>query len=224
MRFDYELYEPPDGEYGSLNDKLEWTGVMKELVERVKSYISLKLSWYIHRDLEEHNSFCAHSELGRSRKKVVVKPPQNIKDNTLFHIKLYNKMISQPDCLSLCLPVLLKSIPACRHRCRSHPGDGRERGRGGLQRSLLRHGGHDHPDATAKRSDLPLQVLERVGRHGLGVHRSGLLRYQVNQFFNWNWCSNYYKRNDWIMKEHQWSSFPFIAIHIWKNFFAFLFF
>jgi hypothetical protein len=44
MRFDYELYEPPDGEYGSLNDKLEWTGVMKELVERVKSYISIKLS------------------------------------------------------------------------------------------------------------------------------------------------------------------------------------
>ncbi len=42
MRFGYELYEPPDGEYGSLNDKLEWTGVMKELVERVKSYINPK--------------------------------------------------------------------------------------------------------------------------------------------------------------------------------------
>ena len=35
MRFEYELYEPPDGEYGTLNEKLEWTGVMRELVEGV---------------------------------------------------------------------------------------------------------------------------------------------------------------------------------------------
>jgi hypothetical protein len=35
MRFEYELYEPPDGEYGTINEKLEWTGIMRELVEGV---------------------------------------------------------------------------------------------------------------------------------------------------------------------------------------------
>ena len=35
LSFDFELYEPPDGQYGTLNERHEWTGIMKELVEGV---------------------------------------------------------------------------------------------------------------------------------------------------------------------------------------------
>ncbi|CAD6204011.1 GSCOCT00009832001.2-RA-CDS, partial [Cotesia congregata] len=31
-KFNYEIYESPDGEYGSLNDKGEWNGMIKELI------------------------------------------------------------------------------------------------------------------------------------------------------------------------------------------------
>ena len=39
INFDYELYEAPDGQYGRIDENLEWDGAVKELVDQVK-YIS----------------------------------------------------------------------------------------------------------------------------------------------------------------------------------------
>ena len=36
INFEYELYEAPDGQYGRIDENLEWNGAVKELVDQVK--------------------------------------------------------------------------------------------------------------------------------------------------------------------------------------------
>lgn len=35
MGFEYELYEVPDGKYGNMDSKMNWNGMIKELMEKV---------------------------------------------------------------------------------------------------------------------------------------------------------------------------------------------
>ena len=35
MGFDYDIYDSPDGQFGSLADDGSWSGVIKELIEKV---------------------------------------------------------------------------------------------------------------------------------------------------------------------------------------------
>ena len=35
MDFEYELYEPADKQYGTMNKSLEWNGMIKELITKV---------------------------------------------------------------------------------------------------------------------------------------------------------------------------------------------
>lgn len=35
MGFEYELYEVPDGKYGNMDSKMNWNGMIKELIEKV---------------------------------------------------------------------------------------------------------------------------------------------------------------------------------------------
>ena len=37
MGFDYNLYEVPDDKYGSMDENMEWDGMISELVEKVSS-------------------------------------------------------------------------------------------------------------------------------------------------------------------------------------------
>ena len=36
MGFDYELFEARDNAYGVLNDNMEWTGMIRELIDNVR--------------------------------------------------------------------------------------------------------------------------------------------------------------------------------------------
>ena len=36
MGFDFELYQAPDGQYGHMNEQMEWDGAIKELIDQVK--------------------------------------------------------------------------------------------------------------------------------------------------------------------------------------------
>ena len=36
MKFEYEIYASPDGQYGRMTPDKKWNGVIKELVDRVK--------------------------------------------------------------------------------------------------------------------------------------------------------------------------------------------
>ena len=35
MKFEYELMEAPDGQYGRMNEQAEWNGMVKELMDKV---------------------------------------------------------------------------------------------------------------------------------------------------------------------------------------------
>ena len=35
MKFEFELYEAPDGQYGNMNEQGEWNGAIKELIDQV---------------------------------------------------------------------------------------------------------------------------------------------------------------------------------------------
>ena len=35
MNFEYELYEVPDGKYGNMDPKMNWNGMIRELIEKV---------------------------------------------------------------------------------------------------------------------------------------------------------------------------------------------
>ncbi|KAG1654620.1 Ionotropic receptor 25a [Nymphon striatum] len=39
VNFEYEIYEVPDGAYGAVNEKGEWNGLIKELIDKVKKLI-----------------------------------------------------------------------------------------------------------------------------------------------------------------------------------------
>lgn len=36
MGFEYELYEVPDGKYGNMDSQMNWNGMIKELMEKVR--------------------------------------------------------------------------------------------------------------------------------------------------------------------------------------------
>jgi len=40
MGFEYELYEVPDGKYGNMDSKMNWNGMIKELMEKVCVYFT----------------------------------------------------------------------------------------------------------------------------------------------------------------------------------------
>lgn len=35
MNFEYELYEVPDGKYGNMDARMNWNGMIRELIEKV---------------------------------------------------------------------------------------------------------------------------------------------------------------------------------------------
>ena len=39
LGFEYELYDSPDNNYGSVNEKGEWNGMIRELIEGVREYM-----------------------------------------------------------------------------------------------------------------------------------------------------------------------------------------
>ena len=45
MKFNYELYESPDGNYGSRNEKGEWNGMIKELIIGVRALLGVDAPW-----------------------------------------------------------------------------------------------------------------------------------------------------------------------------------
>ena len=38
INFDYELYLVPDGKFGSMDDNMEWNGMIRELVDKVSIF------------------------------------------------------------------------------------------------------------------------------------------------------------------------------------------
>ena len=35
LKFEYSIYEVPDGQYGNMDEKMNWNGMIKELIDKV---------------------------------------------------------------------------------------------------------------------------------------------------------------------------------------------
>lgn len=49
LNFEYEISLAPDGEFGTLNDKGEWNGMIRELIDKVRELMTIRI--YIHLDV-----------------------------------------------------------------------------------------------------------------------------------------------------------------------------